>query len=168
MPVPFYFIFLSSIETIVFSVIFYYFLDKYHIILIMISGLLERILILMFVYIADYKTTMIGENKNYVMKFPGPKQLLGIWQINVTIIVSTFVETMKQLEADLKNSVVIYDNNPILNWCLVNGQAKVDITGNILSCKLNFKYKRIDGAFALIIAYAVLNRFKKDYETMIS
>lgn len=77
-------------------------------------------------------------------------------------------EPMKQLEADLKNKDVIYDNNPILKWCLANTQAKVDINGNIQPSKLHSKYKRIDGAVALIIAYTVLNRFKKEYESMSS
>lgn len=78
----------------------------------------------------------------------------------------TLSEPMKQLEADLKNKVVIYDNNPILKWCLANTQAKVDINGNIQPSKLNSKFKRIDGTVALIICYAVLNMYKKDYEIM--
>jgi len=82
--------------------------------------------------------------------------------------VYTLSEPMKQLEADLKNKVVIYDNNPILKWCMANTQAKVDVNGNIQPCKLNSKYKRIDGCVALIIAYAVLNRYKTDYEAMIT
>ena len=73
---------------------------------------------------------------------------------------------MKQLEADLKNKVVIYDNDPVLKWYLANTQAKVDINGNIQPCKLNSKFKRIDGAVALIIAYAVLNKYVKEYENM--
>ena len=77
-------------------------------------------------------------------------------------------EPMKQLEADLKNKIVIYDNNPVMKWCLANTQAKVDVNGNIQPSKLNSKFKRIDGAVALIIAYAVLNTYKKDYESMIS
>ncbi|MDL2292533.1 terminase large subunit [Acholeplasma sp. OttesenSCG-928-E16] len=82
--------------------------------------------------------------------------------------VFTLSEPMKQLEADLKNKLVIYNNNPILKWNLANTQAKVDINGNIQPSKLNSKFKRIDGAVALIICYAVLNIHKKDYETMIS
>ena len=82
--------------------------------------------------------------------------------------VFTLSEPMKQLEADLKNHIVNYNNNPVLKWCLANTQAKVDVNGNIQPCKLNSKFKRIDGAVALIIAYAVLNRYKKDYEVMIS
>lgn len=74
-------------------------------------------------------------------------------------------EPMKQLEADLKNKIVIYDNHPILKWCLANTQAKVDLNGNIQPSKLNSKYKRIDGTVALIIAYAVLNRYKIEFDS---
>ncbi len=77
-------------------------------------------------------------------------------------------EPMKQLEADLKNKIVNYDNNPILKWCLSNTQAKVDLNGNIQPSKLNSRFKRIDGTVALIIAYAVLNGYKIDYENMMT
>ena len=80
----------------------------------------------------------------------------------------TLSEPMKQLEGDLKNKLVIYDNNPILKWCFSNTQAKIDINGNIQPSKLNSKLRRIDGCVALIITYAVLNRYKNDYENMIS
>ena len=76
-------------------------------------------------------------------------------------------EPMKQLEADLKNNKVIYNNNPILKWCLSNTQAKVDLKGNIQPSKLYSRYKIIDGTVALIISYAVLNRYKLDFENMI-
>ena len=78
----------------------------------------------------------------------------------------TLSEPMKQLEGDLKNKLVIYDNNPILKWCLSNTQAKVDVNGNIQPSKLNSKLKRIDGCVALIITYAVLSRYKNEYENM--
>jgi phage terminase large subunit-like protein len=79
----------------------------------------------------------------------------------------TLSEPMKQLEADLKSKLLIYNNHPILKWCFANTQAKVDLNGNIQPSKLNSKYKRIDGTVALIIAYAVLNRYKIDYEHMV-
>lgn len=79
----------------------------------------------------------------------------------------TLSEPMKQLEADLKNNIIVYNNNPILKWCLSNTQAKVDLNGNIQPSKLGSKYKRIDGTVALIIAYAVLSRYKIDYENML-
>ena len=80
----------------------------------------------------------------------------------------TLSEPMKQLEGDLKNKLVIYNNNPILKWCIANTQAKVDLNGNIQPSKLNSRLKRIDGCVALIITYAVLTRYKNDYESMIS
>ena len=80
----------------------------------------------------------------------------------------TLSEPMKQLEGDLKNKIVIYDNNPILKWCFANTQAKVDLNGNIQPSKLNSKLKRIDGCVSLIICYAVLSRYRNDYENMIS
>ena len=75
--------------------------------------------------------------------------------------VYTLSEPMKQLEADLKNKVVIYDNNPILKWCFANTQAKVDVNGNIQPCKLNSKYKRIDGCVALIIEWDYLKEKRR-------
>lgn len=77
-------------------------------------------------------------------------------------------EPMKQLEGDLRNKLVVYNNNPILKWCFANTQAKLDVNGNIQPSKLNSKLKRIDGCVALIISYAVLNRYKNDYENMIN
>ncbi|MCQ2749879.1 MAG: terminase large subunit [Clostridia bacterium] len=80
----------------------------------------------------------------------------------------TLSEPMKQLEGDLKNKLINYNNHPILKWCFANTQAKVDVNGNIQPSKLNSKLKRIDGCVALIIAYAVLTRYKNDYENMVS
>ena len=83
----------------------------------------------------------------------------------VVLCVLLFITYVYQ---SLKNKKVIYNNNPILKWCFANTQAKVDLNGNIQPSKLNSKLKRIDGCVALIIAYAVLNRYKTDYENMIS
>ena len=79
----------------------------------------------------------------------------------------TLSEPMKQLEADLRNHALNYNNNPIIKWCLANTQAKVDVNGNIQPSKLNSRLKRIDGTVATIIAYATLTRYKLDYEAMV-
>ena len=81
--------------------------------------------------------------------------------------VYTLSEPMKQLEADLKNKIVNYNNNSILKWNLANTQAKIDINGNIQPSKLSSKFRRIDGTVALIIAYAVLNRYRIEFEQMV-
>lgn len=80
--------------------------------------------------------------------------------------VYTLCEPMKQLEADIRNHALNYNNNPIMKWCLANTQAKVDVNGNIQPSKLNSRLKRIDGTVATIIAYATLGRYKLDYESM--
>ncbi len=90
----------------------------------------------------------------------------GFEMIKVRQGVYTLSEPMKQLEADIKNKKLNYNNNPIIKWCLANTQAKVDINGNIQPSKLDSKVKRIDGTVATIIAYAVLERFKNDYKNM--
>jgi phage terminase large subunit-like protein len=54
-----------------------------------------------------------------------------------------------------------------LKWNLANTQAKIDINGNIQPSKLSSKFRKIDGAVALIIAYAVLNRYRNEYEQMV-
>lgn len=92
---------------------------------------------------------------------------LGFTMEKIRQGIYTLSEPMKQLEADLKNKKVVYNNNPILKWNLANTQAKIDVNGNIQPSKLNSRYKRIDGSVALIIAYAVLNRYKLEYENMI-
>ena len=81
--------------------------------------------------------------------------------------VYTLSEPMKQLEADLRNHTLNYNNNPIIKWCLANTQAKVDVNGNIQPSKLNSRLKRIDGTVATIIAYATLTRYKLDYESVV-
>ncbi len=81
--------------------------------------------------------------------------------------VYTLSEPMKQLEADLINHTLNYNNNLIIKWCLANTQAKVDVNGNIQPSKFNCRLKRIDGTVATIIAYATLTRYKLDYETAV-
>jgi phage terminase large subunit-like protein len=92
---------------------------------------------------------------------------LGFTMEKVRQGIYTLSEPMKQLEADLKNKLVNYNNDPILKWNLANTQAKIDINGNIQPSKLSSKFRRIDGAVALIIAYAVLNRYRNEYEQMV-
>ena len=63
---------------------------------------------------------------------------------------------MKDLAADFKAHKIIYNNNPIDKWCLINTVAKTDINGNIQPVKSNEQRRRIDGTIALLCAYKVL------------
>lgn len=75
----------------------------------------------------------------------------------------TMSNPMKQLEADLVEKRVIYNNNPILKWCLCNTVVKRDENDNIRPVKGQKQRARIDGAVSLIIAYCVLFENLSEY-----
>ena len=79
----------------------------------------------------------------------------------------TLSAPMKDLEADLKSKIIIYNNNPVDKWCLSNVNIDTDKNGNIQPEKGRNKRKRIDGAAALLDAYVVLEQKKNDYMNMI-
>lgn len=75
----------------------------------------------------------------------------------------TMSNPMKELEADLSEKKVIYNNNPILKWCLTNTAVKRDENDNIRPIKGKQQRARIDGAVSLIIAYCTLFEKMNDY-----
>ena len=75
----------------------------------------------------------------------------------------TLSEPMKNLAADFKAKKVVYDNNPIMKWCLINTEVKTDINGNIQPAKGLDPRKRIDGVAALLDAYKVLQDKRDQY-----
>lgn len=79
----------------------------------------------------------------------------------------TLSPAMKDLEADLKNKEINYNNNPILKWCLTNVVAKRDDNDNIRPIKGKNLRARIDGAVSLIIAYVGLQEHLNDYRALL-
>ncbi|MER2108199.1 MAG: terminase large subunit [Solibacillus sp.] len=75
----------------------------------------------------------------------------------------TLSDPMKNLAADFKAKRIIYDNNPVLKWCLINTEVKTDINGNIQPVKGLDSRKRIDGVAALLDAYKVLQDKRDQY-----
>ena len=75
----------------------------------------------------------------------------------------TMSNPMKELEADLKEKKLIYNNNPILKWCLLNTSIEVDKNDNIRPVKGKKSKQRIDGTVSLIDAYCVLFEKMNDY-----
>lgn len=75
----------------------------------------------------------------------------------------TMSNPMKQLEADLIEKKVVYNNNPVLKWCLTNTAIKRDDNDNIRPGKGKQQRARIDGAVSLIIAYCILSEKYTDY-----
>ena len=70
---------------------------------------------------------------------------------------------MKDLKAEFKEKNIIYQNHPVLKWCLMNTVAKVDINGNMQPVKTLDPTQRIDGSIALLCAYTVLKDNKDRY-----
>lgn len=81
--------------------------------------------------------------------------------------VYTLSGPMKDLRADLEGGRIVYDNNPIDKWCLLNMHVKTDINGNIQPVKGMDTRCRIDGAMALIDGYIVLKNKMAEYQSMI-
>lgn len=87
----------------------------------------------------------------------------GFTMIEVRQGPKTMSNPMKQLEGDLIDKVVNYNNNPVLKWCLTNTAVKRDENDNIRPIKGRQQRARIDGAVSLIIAYCVLFVKMQDY-----
>lgn len=94
----------------------------------------------------------IDEMKNY-----------GFDMVEIRQGAKTMSNPMKQLEADLIEKKLNYNNNPVLKWCLCNTAVKRDDNDNIRPVKGQKQRARIDGAVSLIIAYCVLCDKMNDY-----
>lgn len=74
---------------------------------------------------------------------------------------------MKNLAADMTAGRIIYNNNPILKWCMANVAVDVDRNDNIQPCKTSNPRKRIDGFASLLDAYVAFEQHKEDYMNLI-
>lgn len=79
----------------------------------------------------------------------------------------TLSAPMKSLAADLEIKYIVYDNNPIMKWCMSNVAVDVDKNMNIQPCKSKNQRRRIDGFAGLLNAYVTLQNHLEEYNTMI-
>lgn len=79
----------------------------------------------------------------------------------------TLSSPMKSLGADLQAKKIVYNNNPILKWCLINTTVNIDKNDNIQPVKGKSSRKRIDGTAGLLNAYVVLERHYDEYMNLI-
>lgn len=76
---------------------------------------------------------------------------------------------MKSLGADLAKKRVVYNNNPILKWCLCNTAVDVDRNDNIQPAKgKQGATRRIDGMASLLDAYVELENHLEEYLSMVA
>jgi Phage terminase-like protein, large subunit len=74
---------------------------------------------------------------------------------------------LQNLKAELKAKHIVYNNNPVMAWCLANLKVKQDINGNYQPCKNRSDKTRDDAAMALLDAYTSYLRNMEDYLNMI-
>lgn len=79
----------------------------------------------------------------------------------------TLSAPMKTLSAELEAKHIVYNDNPILKWCMSNVAVDIDKNMNIQPCKTKNQRRRIDGFAALLDAYVVLQNHVEDYFNMI-
>lgn len=73
----------------------------------------------------------------------------------------TLSNPMKLVEADLKDQLINYNENPVDRWCLGNASMEIDSLGNVMAVKINNQaQRRIDGAVTLIILYEMFRRYR--------
>lgn len=71
---------------------------------------------------------------------------------------------MRLVEADLKDKLINYNNNPIDAWCLSNTAVKVWDTGLIMPVKIKGQpSRRKDGTDSLIDTYEIYRRYKTEF-----
>ncbi len=76
---------------------------------------------------------------------------------------------MKSLGADLSKKRIIYNNNPVLKWCLCNTTVDVDRNDNIQPAKgKQGATRRIDGMASLLDAYVELENHLEEYLSMVA
>ena len=79
----------------------------------------------------------------------------------------TLSAPMKALGADLEKKIIVYNNNPVLKWCLYNTRVDKDKNNNIQPAKNVSSLNRIDGTASLLDAYVTLDNNLEEYEAVI-
>lgn len=73
----------------------------------------------------------------------------------------TLSNAMKLAEADFKDQLINYNENPVDRWCYGNASMEIDSLGNVMAVKINNQMqRRIDGAVTLIILYEMFRRYR--------
>lgn len=74
---------------------------------------------------------------------------------------------LQNLKAELKAKHIVYNRNPIMEWCLANLRVKQDINGNLQPTKDRNNKTRDDAAMALLDGYTSYLRNMEDYLNLI-
>jgi phage terminase large subunit-like protein len=102
--------------------------------------------------IEDQLNNMVGKSNVHALAY-GPK---------------TLTDPMKRLRADMRDGMIVDNDNPIDHWCNLNVAVIRDTGGGIKPIKKDGPGDRIDGFSALIMAYTVLQEQMEDYQVLVS
>lgn len=70
---------------------------------------------------------------------------------------------MRLLEADIRDQLIAYNDNPIDKWCLMNTSVQVFDTGHIMPIKIKGQAaRRIDGTLSFIMCEEMFRRYKTE------
>lgn len=111
----------------------------------------------------DYgiRIIMTGYDQRFCKDFLARMDFYGFECERVDQNKKTLSNAMKLVEADLKDQLVNYNENPVDRWCLGNASMESDSLGNVMAVKINNQaQRRIDGAVTLIILYEVFRRYR--------
>lgn len=73
----------------------------------------------------------------------------------------------RTLEADMRDGLVNYQNNPVCKWCYENTGIVLDKIGRIMLAKIDTT-KRIDGSASKVNCYTVLEWHKAEFMALVS
>lgn len=99
--------------------------------------------------------------------FVDEMQMQGFNMVRCIQGAKTLSLPMQMLGTDLQAHKVIYNNNPVLKWCLTNTGIQTDRNGNIVPVKNQSSRQRIDGAAALLDCYVGLYEHYAEYTAAI-
>lgn len=70
---------------------------------------------------------------------------------------------MRLLEADIRDQLIAYNDNPIDKWCLLNTSVQVWDTGHLMPVKIKGQAsRRIDGTLTFIMCEEMYRRYKTE------
>ena len=114
---------------------------------------------------ADYGIRIIisGYDQRFAKDFLKKMDFYGFECEMVYQNKQTLSNAMKLAEADFKDQLINYNENPVDRWCLGNASMEMDSLGNVMAVKINNQaQRRIDGAVTLIILYEMYRRYKTE------
>jgi phage terminase large subunit-like protein len=79
----------------------------------------------------------------------------------------TFSNPLKELTADFKAHRIIYNNNPVLKWAILNTKIKIDENDNWRPVKGKGLRQRIDPMVSMLDAYVVLSNKYQDFTNLL-